>query len=310
MGKKVILAGGSGFLGRSLAARFSELGMEVVVLGRGVGLPQDFPDARFVHWDAKSRGEWESELEEADALINLCGRSVDCRYTDENRRLIINSRVQATKVLGEACAAAEHPPKVWLNAGTATIYEDRRGDLPSHDEESNDLGHGFSVGVAKAWEKSFYRQDLPGVRRVALRITIVLGQAGGAFPVMRRFAKVGLGGSQGPGSQWMSWLHLDDFVGIVEWLLGNGQISGVVNLAAPHPVTNAVFMREMRRRFAPLGIGLPAPSIAVQLGAVFLRTAPELVLKSRKVVSQVLANGGYVFKYPTIEEALDDLAAS
>ena len=307
---KIVLAGGSGFLGRSLAERFSELEAEVIVLGRGSGLPHDFPGRRFVQWDAKSRGAWENELDGASALINLCGRSVDCRYTEENRRLIINSRVQATKVLGEACAAATNPPKVWLNSSTATIYQDRRGELPPHDEESTDLGHGFSVGVAKSWEKTFFRQDLPDVRRVALRISIVFGKGGGAFPVMRRFAKLGLGGRQGPGSQWMSWLHLNDWVGIIEWLLNNEQVSGPVNLAAPNPITNADFMREMRRRYAPLGIGFPAPTFAVKFGAFFLRTAPELVLKSRKVVSRVLADGGYAFQFPTIEKALDDLSVS
>jgi NAD dependent epimerase/dehydratase family enzyme len=145
---------------------------------------------------------------------------------------------------------------------------------------------------------------------VTLRISIVFGKGGGAFPVMRRFAKLGLGGRQGPGSQWMSWLHLDDWVGIIEWLLKNEQVSGTVNLAAPNPVTNAAFMREMRKRYAPLGIGFPAPSFAVRFGSFFLRTAPELVLKSRKVVSGVLADGGYAFQYPTIEKALDDLSAS
>ena len=141
-----------------------------------------------------------------------------------------------------------------------------------------------------------------------MRISIVLGD-GGAFPVMRRFASLGLGGSQGPGSQWMSWLHRDDWVGIVEWLLANDEVSGVVNLAAPNPISNVDFMRGMRRRFAPLGIGFPAPSLVVHLGAFFLRTAPELVLKSRKVVSRTLSEGGYSFKFPTMEEALDDLAA-
>ena len=143
-----------------------------------------------------------------------------------------------------------------------------------------------------------------------MRISIVFGKGGGAFPVMRRFAKLGLGGPQGPGSQWMSWLHLDDWLGIIEWLLKNEQVSGPVNLAAPNPVTNAAFMREMRRRYAPLGIGFPAPAFIVRFGAFFLRTAPELVLKSRKVVSRVLADGGYAFQYPIIEEALDDLSAS
>ncbi len=304
---KIVLAGGSGFLGRALTEHFSETGSEVVVLGRGSGLPSDFPKARFVRWDAETRGAWESELEEADALVNLCGRSVDCRYNEENRRQIIDSRVNATKVLGEICATLTHPPKIWLNSSTVTIYEDRRGDLSPHDEHSDDLGHGFSVGVAKAWEEAFSKAEVPNVRKVAMRISIVFGKGGGAFPVMRRFAKLGLGGRQGSGSQWMSWLHREDWVGIVEWLLANDEVSGVVNLAAPNPISNADFMREMRRRFAPLGIGFPAPSLVVHLGAFFLRTAPELVLKSRKVVSGVLSEAGYEFSFPNIEEAIEDL---
>ena len=248
------------------------------------------------------------ELEGAKALVNLCGRSVDCRYNEENRRLILESRVNATRVLGDAISRSTIPPKVWLNACTATIYEDRRGELPPHDENSDDLGDGFSVEVARAWEKAFFETQTRNVRKVAMRISIVLGTGGGAFPVMRRFAQLGLGGRQGPGSQWMSWLHLDDWVGIVDWLVSTDSVSGVVNLAAPNPVTNASFMSEMRSAFAPLGIGFPAPTIAVRFGAVFLRTAPELVLKSRKVVSRVLRDKGYVFRFPTLEDAISDLS--
>ena len=305
---KIVLAGGSGFLGQALAKRFTELGSEIVVLGRGSGFPNGFPTGRFVNWDAKTLGDWSEELEETDALVNFCGRSVDCRYNEENRRQILDSRTNATRVLGEACAAAANPPKTWLNASTATIYEDRRGDLAPHDECSKDLGHGFSVGVAKAWEKSFFEAEVPNIRQIAMRISIVLGD-GGAFPVMRRFASLGLGGSQGPGSQWMSWLHVYDFVGIVEFLLSNEKVRGVVNFAAPFPVSNAVFMREMRKRFAPLGIGVPAPSPAVHFGAFFLRTSPELVLKSRKVVSSTLEENGYKFRFPKIAEAIKDLSA-
>jgi len=295
-------------LGKALARCFAEKEYEIVVLGRSNELPADFPKARLVTWDARTSGTWVKELEGAKALVNLCGRSVDCRYNETNRRLILESRVNATRVLGDAVAQAKSPPKVWLNAGTATIYEDRRGDLPPHDENSDDLGDGFSVEVAKAWEEAFFETQVRNVRKVALRISIVLGESGGAFPVMRQFAQLGLGGRQGPGSQWMSWLHLDDWVGIVEWLVSCDGVSGVVNCAAPNPVTNAVFMSEMRSAFAPLGVGFPAPAIAVRVGAVFLRTAPELVLKSRKVVSRVLRDEGYVFRFPVLEEAISDLS--
>ena len=282
-------------------------GYEVVVLSRGAAPPDAI--GRFVPWDGKNLGDWKSELEGAEALFNLTGRSVDCRYTQENRDLILNSRVDSTRVLGEAIGACDQIPKVWLNSSTATVYEDRRGDREPHDETSEDFGTGFSVGVAQSWEKALEESSVEGLRKVALRVSIVLGKDGGAFPVMKRFAKLGLGGAQGPGNQWMSWLHIDDWVGVARFLMENQSVDGPVNLAAPNPVTNDFFMREMRKRFAPLGIGLPAPSLFVRIGAFFLRTAPELVLKSRKVVSATLAESGYSFKYPDLAQAIRNLAS-
>lgn len=305
--KKIVLAGGSGFLGQALACSVLADGYEVVVLSRGAA-PAD-AIGRFVPWDGKNLGDWKSELEGVEALFNLTGRSVDCRYTQENRDLILNSRVDSTRVLGEAIGACDQIPKVWLNSSTATVYEDRRGDLEPHDETSEDFGTGFSVGVAQSWEKAFEESSVEGLRKVALRVSIVLGKDGGAFPVMKRFAKFGLGGAQGPGNQWMSWLHIDDWVGVARFLMENQSVSGPVNLAAPNPVTNAFFMREMRKSFAPLGIGLPAPSLFVRIGAFFMRTAPELVLKSRKVVSATLSEAGYSFKHPDLAQAIRSLAS-
>ena len=305
--KKIVLAGGSGFLGQALARSVLADGYEVVVLSRGAAPPDAI--GRFVPWDGKNLGDWKSELEGAEALFNLTGRSVDCRYTQENRDLILNSRVDSTRVLGEAIGACDQIPKVWLNSSTATVYEDRRGDREPHDETSEDFGTGFSVGVAQSWEKALEESSVEGLRKVALRVSIVLGKDGGAFPVMKRFAKLGLGGAQGPGNQWMSWLHIDDWVGVARFLMENQSVDGPVNLAAPNPVTNDFFMREMRKRFAPLGIGLPAPSLFVRIGAFFLRTAPELVLKSRKVVSATLAESGYSFKYPDLAQAIRNLAS-
>ena len=303
---KIVLAGGSGFLGQALARSLLADGHEVVVLSRNAS--PSGGSGRFVHWDGRSLGDWKKELEGTEALFNLTGRSVDCRYTKANRELILNSRVDSTRVLGEGIRGCAEIPKVWLNSSTATIYDDRRGDREPHDEASDDLGSGFSVGIAKAWEKAF-RESVPdGVRQVVLRASIVLGHEGGAFPVMKRFAKLGLGGVQGPGSQWMSWLHIDDWVGTARFLMNDASIEGPVNLASPNPVTNASFMREMRKVFAPLGLGLPAPTPAIHLGAFFMRTAPELVLKSRKVVSTVLKESGYKFKHPKISSAIEDLS--
>ena len=298
---KVIIAGGSGFLGQALASSLLKDGYEVVILGRSekTGL-----HGKFVYWDAKNLGDWSKELEGAIALFNLAGRSIDCRYTEKNKALILNSRIDSTKVLGEAIKRCDDPPKVWLNASTATVYKDIRGDLKPHDENSETDAEGFAEDVGRAWEKTFFDASNEGVRQVAMRISIVLGEGGGAFPVMRRLTKLGLGGRQGPGTQWISWLHIDDWVGIAKFLMKNYAISGPVNLAAPNPVTNQEFMRCMRKQFAPLGIGFPAPNPAIYLGGIFMGTEPDLVLKSRKVISRVLAEQKFDFKFPQIGKAL------
>ena len=301
---KVIIAGGSGFLGQKLACSLIEEGFEVMILGRR---EKSGLKGEFVQWDAKNLGDWLHELEGATAIFNLTGRSVDCRYTEENKSLILNSRIDSTKVLGEAIRLCDNPPAVWLNASTATIYNDRRGDLPAHDEHSEGNAEGFSEEVGRAWEKAFFDAGVEGVRQVSMRISIVLGNGGGAFPVMRRLTKFGLGGKQGPGDQWISWLHIADWVGIAKFLMKNSSISGPVNLAAPNPVTNKEFMSEMRAVFAPLGIGFPAPCPAIYLGAILMGTSPELVLKSRKVISSVLSKQNFQFKYPEVHSAINAL---
>ena len=304
--KKVVLAGGSGFLGQALASSFARDAIDVVILsrsGKSKGL-----NGRIIQWDARTIGGWKEELEGADVLINLTGRSVDCRYTVENRALILNSRIDSTRVLGEAVEKLENPPRAWFNASTGTIYNDCRGDSVPHDEKSEVNASGFSEEVGRAWEKAFFDSNRKGVRKVAMRITIVLGKGGGAFPVMHRFCRFGLGGAQGPGTQWMSWIHVEDWIGIVRFLINNESIAGPVNLSAPNPVTNSEFMREMRKHFAPFGIGLPAPTIAVRMGAALIGTESELVLKSRKVVSRILGVNGYEFSYPTIESGIKNLS--
>ena len=302
---KVIIAGGSGFLGQKLARSLISDGYEVVVLSR-----QDHGRqlaGRLVQWDGKNLGSWASELEGATAIFNLAGRSVDCRYTPENKALILNSRVDATKILGQAVTNCRKPPLAWFNASTATLYEDRRGDLPPHDECSTTEAPGFSEEVGRAWEKAFYAFKIHGVRQVSLRISIVLGLESGAFPVLRRMTRLGLGGRQGPGNQWISWLHIDDWVGVTRFLMEREEVCGPVNLASPNPVTNAVFMREMRKRFAPLGIGFPAPTPAIYLGTMVMGTAPDLVLKSRKVVSRKLMEERFSFAFSSISLALDSM---
>ncbi len=300
---KVIIAGGSGFLGQKLAYSLINDGYEVVVLGRQDHGPNRV--GRFVQWDGKSLGGWASELEGSISLFNLAGRSVDCRYTPENKALILNSRVDATGILGQAVTDCRKPPLAWFNASTATLYDDLRGDLPPHDEFGATEAPGFSEEVGRAWEKAFYAFKIPRVRQISLRISIILGQESGAFPVLRLLTRLGLGGRQGPGNQWISWLHVDDWVGVTRFLMKREEVCGPVNLASPNPVTNSVFMQEMRKRFAPLGIGFPAPTPAIYLGTMFMGTAPDLVLKSRKVVSRKLKEVKFPFVFPSISHALD-----
>ena len=300
---KVIIAGGSGFLGQKLARSLIGDGYEVVVLGRQDHGPN--LAGRFAQWDGKSLGDWASELDGSIALFNLAGRSVDCRYTRENKALILNSRVDATRILGQAVTDCRKPPLAWFNASTATLYDDLRGDLPPHDEFSATDAPGFSEEVGRAWEKAFYAFEVPGVRQVSLRISIVLGQESGAFPVLLRLTRLGLGGRQGSGNQWISWLHVDDWVGVTRFLMEREEVCGPVNLASPNPVTNSLFMQEMRKRFAPMGIGFPAPTPAIYLGTMLIGTAPDLVLKSRKVVSRKLKEAKISYVFSSISKTLD-----
>ncbi|MFT5497584.1 MAG: hypothetical protein ACI9TH_002991 [Kiritimatiellia bacterium] len=302
-GKKIVLAGGSGFLGAALARHFAGQENEVVVLTRHPSAPSG--PIRFVGWDGQQLGDWLAELDGADILINLTGRSVDCRYNPVNRREILHSRLDATHVLGEAIRACKQPPAIWLNAASATIYTDTRGDTPANTEAAGVIGEGFSVDVCTAWEKTFNEEDVPGVRKILMRIAIVLGEEGAMVP-MTRLARFGLGGRMGSGEQFMSWLHTTDFVGMVEFLIEAEDAEGVYNLASPFPVTNAAFMRVLR---AAVGrsFGIPSPAWLLELGARVIKTETELILKSRKVIPERLMAAGFTLDYPTVEQALPSL---
>jgi len=310
--QKIILAGGSGFLGRALAKHFHALGWEVVVLTRHADAGNKH--AREVIWDGESLGDWARELEGAAVVVNLAGRSVNCRYTAANRRVIIDSRVKPTQVLGEAIANCASPPRVWLNASSATLYRHTFG--PAWDETGTDFTPApeardeFSVSVVHAWEDAFNAAPTPRTRKIALRTTMVLGHAANSvLPVLCRLAKFGLGGRMGSGKQYVSWLHETDFCRAVEWLIVHEEISGPVNLAAPHPLTNAEMMRLFRESVgAPFG--LPAMEWMLEIGAFFLRTETELILKSRRVIPGKLTAGGFEFRFPKMREALRDLLAA
>ena len=307
MKRKIILAGGSGFLGVTLARRFATADDEVIVLTRA---PKEQSDgARDVSWDARTLGDWAELVNGADVVINLTGKSVDCRYTEKNRRAIIASRVDSTRAVGEAVARCTNPPRVWLNASSATIYKhapNRAADESGETGATTEAKDAFSIEVIRQWERALDEARTPGTRKVALRITMVLGERGGVFPVLRRLARFGLGGRMGSGQQFVSWIHEEDFGRAVEWLIEREDLSGPINLAAPNPLTNAEMMRLVRSECgAPFG--LPAAEWILGIGAFFLRTETELILKSRRVIPGRLLASGFQFHFPNFENAMRNL---
>lgn len=307
--KRIILAGGSGFLGRALATHFLNLGWDVVILTRSPS--QMDGTGREVAWDARTRGPWQRELEGATAVVNLTGRSVDCRYTTRNRQEILESRVNSTRVVGEAIGRCQLPPQVWLNAGTATIYKhtfagpwDESGEIGAAAEAKDE----FSVEVARAWERALDEAQTHSTRKISMRMTMVLGLGkNSVFPVLRRLVRFGLGGKMGSGRQFVSWMHEVDFCRAVEWLITHNEIQGPVNLAAPNPLPNDEMMRTLRR-VCRVPFGLPATGGMLEVGAFFLRTETELIIKSRRVVPRRLIDSGFEFQFPTIEKAFANLS--
>jgi uncharacterized protein len=304
---RIIIPGGSGFLGRTLAKYFASRGSEVVVLSRQAGSTDH---ARVVEWDGARLGPWTGELEGAAAVINLAGRSVNCRYNPENRREMMDSRVQSTRVLGRAIYECSAPPEVWLNSSTATIYRHTYGEAHGEDGETGatpEANDGFSIEVARAWEDEFERANAPMTRKAALRTAIVFGnEPGGVYEILRRLARLGLGGRNGDGRQYVSWIHAEDFCRAIEWLIGNERAEGIYNLAAPGPLPNAEAMAAIRRAVG-MPIGLPATRWMLEIGAVFLRTETELILKSRRVVPKRLTAEGFEFKFAEFAAAVADL---
>lgn len=307
---RIVVPAGTGQVGTILARAFHADGHDVVVLSRR---PVPAP-WRVVAWDAEHIGAWAAELEGADVVINLAGRNVNCRYTPENRRAIVHSRVASATVVGQAIAACARPPRVWLQASTATIYA-HRFDAPN-DEATGVLGGQepdapaswrFSIEVATAWERAAEAHALPATRLVLLRSAMIMSpDRGGIFALLLRLARFGLGGPVAGGRQYVSWIHDRDFVRAVYWLIEHAELSGAVNVAAPNPLPYAEFMREIRRA-ARVPIGLPATRWMVALGTWALRTESELVLKSRRVVPKRLVESGFGFEYPEWRPAVDDL---
>lgn len=301
---KIILAGGAGSLGATLAHYYSDKANEIIILSRKPKAAQG--NIRTVVWDAKTIGDWVMELEGADILINLCGKNVNCRYTEKNKAEILSSRLIPTRLLGEVIANLKTPPVLWLNAASATIY--RYAEDRPQDEETGDIGYGFSIDVCKQWERTFLEQQTPQTRKAALRIGIVLSQNGGAFPALCNLVKFGLGGKQGNGNQYVTWIHEQDVAAITEWIYDHPEMTGAINVTSPNALKNTEFMHIIRKAYG-ISLGLPSPKWLLEIGAAIIGTETELVLKSRWVYPKLLLDSGYQFKYPEAAHAVNDLVS-
>ncbi|HCN51715.1 MAG TPA: TIGR01777 family protein [Chryseobacterium sp.] len=298
---KILIAGGTGFLGENLEKYFTEKGNLVSILTRRPKRENE------IYWNARTLGDWKTSLEGADVLINLTGKSVDCRYTEKNKQEIYSSRIDSTKVLQEAVDQCLNPPKIWLNASSATIYVHSERHL--NKEEDGIIGDDFSMNICKSWENRFFTINNEKVRKVALRTSIVLGNNGGAFPKLRMITKLGLGGKQGRGNQMVSWIHIDDFCKAVDWIIQHENITGAINVTAPTPLFNTIMMEKLRKKLK-IPFGLNAPVWQLEIASIFLKTETELLLKSRNVYPESLIKSGFKFSYPTFDDTLRNLLKS
>jgi uncharacterized protein (TIGR01777 family) len=301
MVNRVVLAGGSGFIGRALADSLIAQGREVVILTRS---PRDGP-VREVAWDGRTVGAWARELDGAEAVVNLAGRSVNCQYTDENKRLMIASRVDSVQAVADAIARCAEPPRVWVQSGSLAIYGDA-GDRSC--DENSPPGEGFPVETCLRWEEAWRGAETPGTRKLLLRIGFALGRGGGALEPLERLARAFLGGAAGSGRQYISWLHMDDLNEMFRWSIERDDIEGVLNATGPTPVTNAAFMAALRRvlgrPWSP-----PVPAFAVRIGAFLMGSEANLALTGRRCIPARFAALGFPFHFTDLDAALADLLA-
>jgi len=317
---RIVMPGGSGQVGRMLARFFQERGHHVTVLTRG---PYTAP-WQTVYWDGTELGPWVETLDGADVCIHLSGRSVNCRYTTRHRRELYHSRIGTTRLLHRAFATLANPPRLWMNASTATIYRHSLQGSESDrdmDEATGELGGNewisrrrrapakwnWTVQLVKDWEAAFFSAPTPATRRIAMRTSLVFSpEPGSVFSTLSNLVRAGLGGTQGNGRQYVSWIHETDFARAIEFLIEHEEIDGPVNLAAPIPLPNRDFMAALREAW-DVPNGLPAPAPLLAIGMFFLRTEPELVLKSRRVVPGRLLDAGFQFEFPDWPDAAADL---
>lgn len=300
--KKIVIAGGTGFLGTCLQKYYSGKDVQVIVLTRRPTRIRN--NIQYIHWDGKTIDSLQSAIEGVDVVINLNGKSVDCRYTERNKKLIYSTRLDATAAIGKAIQSCDSPPAVWINASSATIY--RHSLDKEMDEYTGEFGSGFSVDVCQKWEGTCNEFVTPRTRKVLIRTGIVLGKTGNALKALKRLVKLGLGGKQGPGNQYCSWLHENDFVKIIDHIVNQENMRGAYNVTAPSPIANTQLMKTLRK-VLNIPFGLPLPKWFLEFGALLIDTETELILKSRRVVPKRLLEEGYRFEFATIDAALEDL---
>lgn len=298
---KLIISGGTGWLGSAIARHYAGTNHKIVVLTRQ--LKSDHDDVRYVYWNGHSLGEWYKELDGADAVINLAGASINCRFTSRNKDNILRSRTETTAVIGEAIQRVVVPPKLWINASGISIYEPSDTIRNERDEPQ---GNDFLAVVSKEWERAFNAADTPQTRKVLVRISSVLLADKGLLKPLIGLARFGLGGHIGGGDQYISWIHEADFVQLVDWIISRKDIQGVVHASSPNPVKNRNFMKILRQALR-IPFGVPNYTWSTKLGGWLIGTEADLVLSGRRVVSATLAESGFVFDYPEINGAIRNL---
>lgn len=297
--KTILIAGGTGFIGQFLESYFKNKGYHVKVLSRNPKRENE------ILWNTKTiEDSWVTHLEDLDVLINLTGKSINCRFTKKNKELITTSRVDSTNILGRAIDSCKNPPKIWMNASTTSIYKESFESIMS--EENHDIGNDFENKVASLWEKAFHETVNAKTRKIILRTSIVFGKDEGAFIPLKKLTQFGLGGKQGSGKQKVSWIHEKDFANAVNFLIEKEDAIGAYNFCAPKPTDNNTLMKTFRK-LLKIPFGIPHPKLMLEIGAFFMQTETELILKSRNVIPKKLLDSGFTFQFPTIESALKDL---
>ena len=286
----ILIAGGTGFLGSYIKKRFEENGNVVRVISRAGG---------DVSWDEK---ELISALENTDVLINLAGKSIDCRFTKENKQQILQSRIETTAFLNNAISKCKSAPKLWINASATGIYKHTVDKILN--EYSVELADDFLGKVVRKWEDDFFSLDFPGVRKVALRTSVVFGKSGGVFPLLNRLSKLGVGGKQGNGNQMFSWIYVEDYFRIIQFIIATETVTGIVNATTPNPVSNKYLMAEFKKTNKAI-FAIPSPKFLLQIASYMLDFQPDLVLESTNVISLKLKDLNFEFTAPTVENVLE-----